>query len=237
MRSFEFSGKVVLVTGASGNLGQAVARAFAHSGASLALVARSQGRLSALFPDLTGHLLLEGVDLNSPDQAEQAVQETLKRFRRLDVLVHTVGGFVGGLRVHETPVDAWDRMFVLNTRSAFLLARATVPVMLKQQSGRMIFVGARSALKGGPRVAAYSASKAALLRLVESLAEELKAEGITVNCVLPGTMDTPQNRAAMPNADFSKWVKPEAVARIILFLASDAADTINGAAIPVYGRS
>lgn len=235
MGALDFSGKVVCVTGATGNLGQATAQAFAQEGATLALLARSKGKLTPLYPNLSPetHLLLEGVDLGDPVQAEEAVSKILDRFGRLDVLVHTVGGFAGGRRVHETPLEVWDRMFALNVWSAFLIARAVAPVMLRQQSGRMVFVGARSALKGGARVAAYSASKAALLRLVESLAEELRGEGITVNCVLPSTMDTPQNRSAMPKADFSRWVKPKAVARVILFLASDEAAAITGTAIPV----
>jgi NAD(P)-dependent dehydrogenase (short-subunit alcohol dehydrogenase family) len=237
---FDFSDRVVIVTGAAGNLGSAVARAFQAAGAKLVLVDRAADRLPRLFPDLVespNHFLATSVDLTSADAGGTMVDETVKRFGRVDVLVNTVGGFRGGTAVHETPFETWDFMLNLNARTVFIASRAVIPHMLKQGSGRIVNVAARAALKGGAKMAAYSASKSAVMRLTESMAAELKRDGINVNCVLPGTIDTPQNRQAMPNADHSRWVKPEAIADVILFLASDASHVVHGAAIPVYGKS
>jgi NAD(P)-dependent dehydrogenase (short-subunit alcohol dehydrogenase family) len=232
--------RIVLVAGAAGNLGQAVARAFLAAGATLALLDRASDRLPSLFPDLAGspdHLLLGGVDAADAEAVERAVQNVLERFGRIDVLANTVGGYRAGQPVHETPLETWDFVLSLNARTAFVLSRAVVPHMLAQGSGKIVHVAARAALAGAGKAAAYSASKSATVRLVESLAAELRRENINVNCVLPGTVDTPQNRQAMPKADHSRWVPPEAIADVILFLASNAAWPVNGAAVPVYGQS
>ena len=237
---FDFSNRVVVVAGASGNLGQAVARAFQSAGANLVLLDHAAGRLQELFPELAGssdHLLLGSVDAADAESVERAVHSALERFGRIDVLANTVGGYRAGQPVHETPLDTWDFMLSLNARTAFILSRAVVPSMLAQGAGKIVHVAARAALAGSARAAAYSASKAATVRLVESLAAELRQENINANCVLPGTIDTPQNREAMPKADHSRWVAPEAIADVILFLASDVARAVNGAAVPVYGRS
>ena len=236
---FDFSDRVVIVTGAAGNLGSAVARAFQAAGAKLVLVDRAADRLPRLFPDLVdspNHFLATSIDLTSADAVQTMVDETVKRFGRVDVLVNTAGGYRAGTPVHETPLEAWDFMLNLNARTVFIASRAVIPHMLRQGSGRIVNVAARAALKGGAKMAAYSVSKSAVVRLTESMAAELKKEGINVNCVLPGTIDTPQNRQAMPNADHSRWVKPEAIADVIQFLASDAARVVQGAAIPVYGK-
>ena len=237
---FDFSNRVVIVTGAAGNLGSAVARAFQAAGAKLVLVDRTADRLPRLFPDLVdspNHFLATSIDLTSADAVETMVDETVKRFGRIDVLVNTAGGYRAGTPVHETPFETWDFMLNLNARTVFFASRAVIPHMLRQGSGRIVSVAARAALKGGAKMAAYSVSKSAVMRLTESMAAELKKEGINVNCVLPSTIDTPQNRQAMPNADHSRWVKPEAIADVILFLASDASRAVQGAAIPVYGKS
>ncbi len=237
---FDFSNQVVMVAGAAGNLGQAVARAFAAAGARLVLLDHAPDRLRLLFPewaDSPQHLLFGAVDANDADRVQQVVQDTLARLGRIDVLANTVGGWQGGVPVHEMSPEMWDAMLTLNARTAFILSRAVVPPMLEQGSGRIIHTAARAALAGSGKAAAYSAAKGAVVRLVESLAAELRDRGITVNCVLPGTIDTPQNRAAMPKADPGRWVPPEAIASIFLFLASAAAWPVSGAAIPVYGRS
>jgi NAD(P)-dependent dehydrogenase (short-subunit alcohol dehydrogenase family) len=235
----DFSDRVVMVTGAAGNLGSAVARAFQAAGAKLVLVDRAADRLPRLFPALADsphHFLATSVDLTNVEAVETMVHETAKRFGRVDVLVNTAGGFRAGTPVHETPLETWDFMLNLNARTVFIASRAVIPHMLQQGSGRIVNVAARAALKGGAKMAAYSLSKSAVVRLTESMAAELKKEGLNVNCVLPGTIDTPQNRQAMPNADHSRWVKPEAIADVIMFLASDAARAVQGAAIPVYGK-
>jgi len=236
---FNFSDRVVMVTGAAGNLGSTVAQAFQAAGAKLVLVDRAADRLQRLFPDLVdspNYFLATSVDMTDADAVEAMVDEAVKRFGRVDVLVNTVGGFRAGTPVHETPFETWDFLLNLNARTVFTASRAIIPHMLREGSGRIVNVAARAALKGGARMAAYSVSKSGVMRLTESMAAELKKDGINVNCVLPGTIDTPQNRKAMPNANHSRWVKPEAIADVILFLASDAAGAVQGAAIPVYGK-
>jgi NAD(P)-dependent dehydrogenase (short-subunit alcohol dehydrogenase family) len=236
----DLTDRIVLVTGAAGNLGLAVARAFHGSGARLVLVDRAPDRLPLLFPELTGtsdHWLATSVDLSDASVVQRMVDQAVERFGRIDVLANTVGGYRAGTTVEDTPLETWDFVLNLNARTAFIVSHAVVPVMREQGSGKIIHVASRAALAGRARTAAQSASKSALLRLTESMAAELKGAGINVNCVLPGTIDTPQNREAMPKADHSRWVTPEAIADVILFLASDAARAIVGAAIPVYGQS
>ena len=237
---FDFSGRVALVTGAAGNLGRVVARGFQGARARTVLVDRDAMGLRQIFRDLQGssdHVLAEGTDLMAPGALEGLVSQAVEVFGRVDILVHTVGGFRAGQPLHETPMETWDLLLDLNLRTTVLAARAVVPTMLAQRFGKIVTVAARAALTGSATLAAYSAAKAAVLRLTESLAAEVSHFGINVNCVLPGTLDTPQNRQDRPDADFSKWVAPEAVADVILFLASDAARAVNGAAVPVYGLS
>lgn len=233
---FDFAERVVMITGAAGNLGSAVARAFQSAGTRLILVDRASDRLPRLFPELvdaTEHWLAVSVDLLRPDAVEGMVEEAVARLGRIDVLANVAGGYRAGTAVHETPFDTWDFMLNLNARTAFGVSRAVIPHMLRQGSGKIINVSARAGQQGSAKMAAYSASKSAVLRLTESMSAELKGKGINVNCVLPSTIDTPQNREAMPNADYSRWVKPEAIADVIMFLASDAARAVHGAAIPV----
>jgi len=231
-----FSNTVAMVTGASGNLGQAVARALGAAGARCALVDYATGRLGKQFSG--GEvMLLEGVNLANAAEADAAVTAVINQYGRLDVLINTVGGYTGGKRVDEESLANWEKMFSINMNTTLNTCRAAVPHMLRQGSGRIVNVAARAALTGIATLGAYCASKSAVIRLTESLAGELKDHGIGVNCVLPGTIDTPQNRKDMPNADFSKWVAPEAIADAMLFLASDAARAVSGASLPVYGRS
>lgn len=231
--------KVALITGAVGNLGAATARTFQAAGAKTVLVDRSPDRVREAFKDVADspdHLLAGGVDLSAPESLAKLLEQTLAKFGRVDVLVNTVGGWRGGKPVHETDLADWDFLFGINLRATLLCCRAVIPQMLKQQRGAIINVASRDGLKGNAGYAAYSASKSAVLRLTESLADELKASNINVNCILPGTIDTPQNRASMPDADHSKWVEPAALAEVIAFLAGDASRAVTGATIPVYGR-
>jgi NAD(P)-dependent dehydrogenase (short-subunit alcohol dehydrogenase family) len=230
---------VVLVTGAGGNLGRAVALAFARKGAALALADLKEGPLhetqATLGVDVP--VLAVPTDLVSPDSVAGMSRRVLGRFKRIDVLANIAGGFAMGPPLHETEDRDWDHMMDLNARSVFNACRAVVPSMLEQGSGRIVNVSARAAAEGKARMAPYCASKAAVITLTESLAAEHKFDNITVNCILPGTIDTPQNRDAMPDADHGNWVAPAALADVILFLASDAARCVSGAAVPVYGRS
>lgn len=234
---FDFTNQVVIVTGANGELGQAAAAAFANAGARLGLLGRSLERLKEAFPELSdsGKNLFLVADLTQGAATQAAVDQAVEQFGRIDVLVNTAGGFKAGTAVHETPADLWDFMFNLNARSVLNACQAVIPQMLKQQQGKIITFGSRSALISGAHSSLHGASKAAVLRLTESMSAELKTQGINVNCIIPGTIDTPANRKAMPNADARYWVQPQALADVILFLASDAAKAIHGAAVPVYG--
>jgi NAD(P)-dependent dehydrogenase (short-subunit alcohol dehydrogenase family) len=238
LTTFDFVGQVVIVTGAAGNLGRAVARAFGSAGARLVLVDRAPDRLPRLFPDLADsadHYLATSVDLTDGGAVQAMVDEALRRFGRIDVLVNAAGGFRGGTPCHETPPDTWDLMFSINARTVCVVSRAVVPAMLRQGSGKIVNVSARAALQASAKLGPYSAAKSAVLRVTEAMSAELKAGGIHVNCVLPSTIDTPENRESMPKADPSRWVTPEALADVVLFLASDAARAMYGAAVPVYG--
>ena len=234
----EFDGKVVIVTGAAGNLGAAVAGAFAGLGARLALIDRSADRLEQLRDDLdlSSATLLLPADLTAAESVAAAVEQAAT-LGGIDVLANIAGGFTMGPPLHETRDRDWDFMMDLNARSVFNTCRAVIPHMLRQDGGRIINVSARAAREGKARMGPYCASKAAVLTLTESLAAEHKLDGINVNCILPGTIDTPQNRADMPDADHSRWVPPAALADVVVFLASDAARAVTGAAIPVYGQS
>ena len=224
----EFTNRVVVVTGAAGALGQAVVDAFAQGGATLA-------QLDVL-PIDNAHYSAT-CDLTSAADCASAVTSVVEALGRVDVLANIAGGFTMGERVHETSDDTWNFMFNLNAVSVLNMARAVVPAMLAQGGGKVVNVGARAGLRGAGQMGAYSASKSVVIRLTESLAEELKEEGINVNCVLPSIIDTARNREDMPDADFSRWVAPSALAQVVRFLASSAADPIHGAAIPVEGLS
>jgi NAD(P)-dependent dehydrogenase (short-subunit alcohol dehydrogenase family) len=237
---FDFSNQIVIVTGAAGNLGSAVAQSFRAANARLVLVDHEQERLPHLFPDLAhspDHFLATSVDLTDENAVKAMVQEAVGRFGRIDVLVNAAGGYRAGTPVHETSLEAWDFILNLNARTVFIASSAVIPTMLEQGSGKIVNVASRAALQGSRNAAGYSASKSAVIRLTESMSAELKARGINVNCIVPSTIDTPQNRESMSKADPSRWVKPEALADVILFLASEAARAIHGAAIPVYGLS
>jgi NAD(P)-dependent dehydrogenase (short-subunit alcohol dehydrogenase family) len=234
----DLTDRVVVVSGAAGNLGGVASHAFVSAGAKMGLLDRRPGRLQEVcghLADDPNHLLIGTVDMTDPDSVEDSIQQVIDKHGRVDVLVNTIGGFRGGTPVHETSLEGWDFIFDLNARSVFLSCRAVVPHMLKQGSGKIINIGARPGVKGAANSAAYSGAKSTVIRLTESLSEELKDKGINVNCVLPGHLDTPENREQTPEADYSSWVAPSAVADVILFLASDEADAIHGSAIPAYG--
>ena len=231
------NGQCVIITGAAGNLGAAVATELAARGANIALVDRAEPALAALvktLPDAGRALILAGIDLTKKADAERMAAAARERFGRVDGLVNTVGGFRMGRVVDDAPAN-WDFLMDINARAALVASAAVLPGMVKQHSGRIIHIAAGAGLKGGAGMGPYSAAKSAVLRIAESLAEEHRADRITVNCILPGTIDTPQNRAAMPGADTSAWVKPADIARTIAALLSPDAGAITGAAIPVIG--
>jgi len=229
--------KIVLLTGAAGNLGSAVAQVFAHDGANLVLLDRSplsDTALAALEPALCLPIAL---DLCNAAQVLAAVDQAIARFGRIDVLCNLTGGFAMGQTVHETSDSAWDVMQDINVLTLRNTARAVVPQMLRQGGGKIVNVGAYSAQRGLASMGAYIAAKSEVLRITEAMSAELRMKNINVNCVLPTILDTPQNRADMPDADPSRWVHPQDLARVIAFLASDAARAIHGAGVPVTGLS
>lgn len=231
--------QVVLITGSTGGLGQSVARAFAATGARLFLTDRLMDRLEAQRGELgldASRCALHVCDITRRDESQGLGAAVAAAFGRLDVAIHLAGGFKMG-PVHETSEETWNFLFDLNARSVANLAAGIVPTLLKQGHGAIVHVGARPALQGAAGVGVYAASKAAVVRLTESMAAELLGKGIRVNCVLPSTIDTPANRLAMPDVDPKKWVTPDSIAEVLLFLASTAARDISGAAIPVYGRA
>lgn len=234
----EFTGKVVVVTGASGNLGQVVARKFAAQGAKLVLVARDAEALKALADELGAETLTEAADLGEPASADALVRRVAARFGGIDVLAHTVGGYAAGKPVHESETDVLETMFNLNVRPVYVTAGRVAKAMVERGAGgKIVVVLAKAALRGGAKNSAYSASKAAAQRIVESMALELRDQSINVNAVLPSIIDSPANRKDMPNTDPAKWVTAEDVADAILFLSSTAADKIHGASLEVTGRS
>ena len=227
--------ETVLITGASGQLGAAVASAFHQRGARLVLLDRDADVLHGRFGTLADAVLID-VDLLDGDQVAARVADAVARVGRIHALCHVAGGFRMGEKVHETSARTWDFLLGLNAGSLLNIAAAVVPHLNGQGGGKVVTVGAAGALKGAADMGAYGASKAALIRLTEAMSAELRDQGVNVNCVLPSIIDTPDNRAAMPDADVSRWVAPEALADVIAFLASDAARAIHGAAIPVTGR-
>lgn len=233
----EFSGQTVIVTGAAGNLGRAVVDAFAAAGANLVLVGLRPTALAEQFGRETDRQRFVTADLGDSLQALAVAQSALEAYGGIDVLCNLAGGFRMGTPVHETSDDTWRFLFTLNAESVLHMARAVVPHMLSSGGGRIVNVAAAAALEGTANMGAYSASKAVVIRLTEAMAAELREHRINVNCVLPTIIDTPENRRSMPDADPSRWVAPEDLARIIVFLASPGARAIHGASIPVAGLS
>ena len=225
------AGQVALVTGANGGLGTYVTGSLLAAGATVVGIARSiaagEAHNSRFHP--------VSADLTDPEEVLSVVTRLAEQFHKIDILVHVMGGFAGGASVAQTDDATWRKMMDLNLNAAFYTFRSVVPVMREAGYGRIIAIGSRQAVQPAAGVGAYSASKAALLSLVQTVALENKDKNIRANVILPGTMDTPANRAAMPKANFEKWVKPEHVAELVLMLASDAGGDISGAAIPIYG--
>lgn len=229
------SGRVVVITGAAGHLGRATAAAFAAAGDELVLVDRQLDLLAGAFGPAGESRLFAAIDLVDPEACEGLARAAVERFGRVDALCNIAGGFRMGEAVHETTDATWDFLMGLNARTVLNMSRAVLPRMLARGSGKVVNIGAFAAQKGGARMGAYAASKAAVIRLTESMAAEVRAGGVNVNCVLPTIIDTPENRRSMPEADPRTWVAPGDLASVIEFLCSERARAIHGAAIPVTG--
>jgi len=229
----QFTDRVVIVTGATGGLGGAVVKAFLAEGATVwGVMTHSESN-----PLTDPKWSAVSADLTVPEGAAAAVKTVIEASGRIDALVHLVGGFAGGKPVAETDDATWDRMLKLNLNAAFYTARAVLPLMLRAGTGRIVAIGSRTGVEPAATLSAYAVSKAGVIMLIRTIAAEVRNSGVTANVVLPSVIDTPANRASNPGADFSKWVKPESIARLLLFLASDAAADVNGAVIPIYGRA
>jgi NAD(P)-dependent dehydrogenase (short-subunit alcohol dehydrogenase family) len=231
----EAAERVVVVTGAFGALGAAVADAFHRTGARLALIDLAQPSAEMQLRYAGPHLLLGGADIAEPDATRKAMAAIAMRFGGIDVLVNVAGGFRWE-KIEDGDVETWDGLYAMNLRSALVSCKCALPAMIERGGGRIVNIGAGAASKAGLGMGAYTASKAGVQRLTEALSEEVKDRNITVNAVLPGIIDTPRNRLDMPKADYSRWVSPAQIADVIVFLASKQAGAITGAAIPVFGR-
>ena len=234
--------KIAIVTGGTGALGHAVVKALLENGVQVVTVYRSPEKLqeltnyvSPLKDRLTG---IQG-DVTDEGSVANLVQKTIERFGRLDILLNIVGGYMGGNTIAETKLDEFNKMMEMNLKSAFLCSRAVLPHMIKQNYGKIVSISARPAvdIRRRAKSGAYAISKTAVKVLTETIAEEVKDLNINVNCVMPGTMKTEDNIKAFPGANMSKWVEPNDVAKVILFLISDVSNITSGAAVPVYGKS
>lgn len=231
MGTNEFNNKVVAITGADGGLGRFVTCAFLNAGARVAGISNTVTDATFNHPGFVA----VPASLDNADAASGALEQVTERLGRMDAVVHLVGGFAGGPEVEDTDDATFDRMIDANLRSAFYVFRAAIPKLREQGAGRILAVASRAAAHPRPGLGVYAASKAGLVSLIQTLALENRQAGVTANVVLPGTMDTPANRAANPDADPSKWVQPRDVASLLAYLASDAAAPISGAVIPIYG--
>lgn len=234
-----FNNKTVLITGATGGLGSAVTGAFLAAGATVAATHTGIEKFKELEAELKpqpGKLL--GIETNVFDSAsvKQMADTVMEKFGSIDALVNLVGGYLGGISVADMSEKQWDFMFNLNLKSVFLVCRQVLPVMMQQQSGRIVNITSGGGLKGAEDIAAYGASKAGVINLTQTLAAEGKKYNITANAIAPGMIDTAANRKAIPKADFSKWVTPASLAEVILFLCSGAAKDISGTVVPVFGK-
>jgi NAD(P)-dependent dehydrogenase (short-subunit alcohol dehydrogenase family) len=230
--------KVVLITGGAGNLGRSVSRAFLQAGARVAIPfyktdhASTLDEMTAEFGD---RLTTFALDLTTERGAEQAIRQVVEWGGRLDALAHLVGGYTGGLRLADTPYELWMRMVELNMTTAYLTSRFAIPQLLASGSGSLVFVSSRAAFEAGSGRSAYAATKAGVVALAKAIAEEYGPDGLRSNVIVPDTIDTEDNRRSQPDADHSRWISPEEVARVILFLASPESRAVNGAALTVYG--
>jgi NAD(P)-dependent dehydrogenase (short-subunit alcohol dehydrogenase family) len=233
------NGKVALVAGGTGGLGRAVSLAFLEAGYTVAVTHHAPEKWAALQKDAGPSARLEGFTVDVTDEAavKGLIDTLVSKHGRLDALVNTVGAYAGGIKLWELQASVFEKMLSLNLRSGFTLAHGVVPVMLKQHSGAIVNIAAKAALDHGAGASAYAASKAAAVAMMDSLAADLKGTGVRANSILPSIINTEANRKAMPGSDFAKWPKPADIARVILFLCSDDAKVVQGAAVPVYGDS
>ena len=234
--SDRFRGKIALIAGGTGGLGRAVTLAFLREGATAHVTYRSDEEFAAL-QQVAGDAATSLHGHRADVTFDPETADLLRNIGRVDILINAVGAYAGGTPLWETSLPVFGQMMSLNVQSGFVLLRNAVPAMLAQGSGAIVNISSRSAVDHAAGASAYAASKSAALAMTDSLAADLKGTGIRVNTILPSIIDTAANRKAMPSADFTKWPKPEEIAAVILFLSSDDAKLIHGAAVPVYGNN
>jgi NAD(P)-dependent dehydrogenase (short-subunit alcohol dehydrogenase family) len=235
---YDFSNKVVLITGGTGALGKTLTQRFISSGATTVATYLKDEKIEAIKGQNTINAELIKADVTREEQVIKLISTIVERFGHIDILVNSVGGYLGGKSVTELEEREWDLMMNLNLKSAFLISKYVIPVMKTSgPGGKIVHISSKTGLKSEGQDSAYAASKSGLIRLVESIAQETKELGINVNCILPSVIDTEANRRAMPRADFSRWVKTDDLTNVVFFLCSQEAKVITGAAIPTYGLS
>ncbi len=234
-RRHDFSNKLVLVTGGTGALGRSITQAFVESNATVISTYVNDRETSQGDSENKSAVQLIKADVTNDEEVGKLVSNIIDKSGHIHILVNVVGGYIGGKSLPDLDEKEWDKMMTLNLKTAFLISKHVTPHMISSKYGKIVHVSSRNGLKSEGNDSAYAASKAGLIRLVEALAEETKESNINVNCIMPSTIDTAATRKAMPNADFSKWVKPEDLANVVLFLSSEEGKVITGAAIPTYG--
>jgi len=234
--TYNFSNKVVLITGGTGAFGRTLVKRFLDTGAKTIASFRNETEAVKL-KRVNPQVEIIKLDISSEKEILKAVPILIRKFTKIDILVNTVGGYLGGKNVTQLGEDEWEAMMNLNLKSAFLISKHVIPIMKSGNGGKIIHVSSKTGLKSDGYDSAYAASKAALIRFVESISLEFREDKISINCILPTTIDTEANRRAMPNADFSKWLSSEDLANVVLFLSSSDSKVINGAAIQTYGLS
>ena len=232
---YDFSNRTVLVTGGTRALGRAITSAFIRCNAEVISSYVVEKEIEQLKTETRSAVQLIKADVTKEEEVKRLVSNIISKYGHIHILANVVGGYFGGKSVSELDEKEWDLMITMNLKSAFLISKHVIPQMILSKYGRAVHVSSRTGLRSTGYDSAYAASKSGLIRLVESLAEETKESNINVNCIMPSMLDTEANRKAMPTADFSKWVKPEDLANVVLFLCSEDARVITGAAIPTYG--
>ena len=232
---YDFSNRTVLVTGGTGALGRAITSAFIRCNAEVISSYVLEKEIEQLKTETRSAVQLIKADVTKEEEVKRLVSNIISKYGHIHILANVVGGYFGGKSVSKLDEQEWDLMITMNLKSAFLISKHVIPQMILSKYGRAVHVSSRTGLRSTGYDSAYGASKSGLIRLVESLAEETKESNINVNCIMPSILDTEANRKAMPTADFSKWVKPEDLANVVLFLCSEDARVITGAAIPTYG--
>jgi NAD(P)-dependent dehydrogenase (short-subunit alcohol dehydrogenase family) len=234
--TYNFSNKVVLITGGTGAFGRTLVKRFLDTGAKTIASFRNETEAVKL-KRVNPQVEIIKLDISSEKEILKAIPILIRKFAKIDILVNTVGGYLGGKNVTQLGEGEWETMMNLNLKSAFLISKHVIPIMKSGNGGKIIHVSSKTGLKSDGYDSAYAASKAALIRFVESISLEFREDKISINCILPTTIDTEANRRAMPNADFSKWLSSEDLANVVLFLSSSDSKVINGAAVQTYGLS